>query len=278
MSTSTTPFTCDVQFINDDDFINHYCINLNSVMAEVSKTPAVNKISKLLELSGVNFYPNTDNRLTKNTSVKLVSIGGLGIVNLHESGVTIGQMLSMSRQTMGCAGTMSYLGFIGDDSETTYNKIVSNYGHFSIAHTTSISILISGITCAVENEFNSQRDLIHLARITEARTNIQSCPPIVVKNEAMVDTYMNILKFIDSERSKLKSQVHEESTKDLMENLNLMYPASKATSVLITGSLRNIQKLLSSETDMGKEKEFRDVLTKMRDILSILWPELFLSK
>ena len=63
--------------------------------------------------------------------------------------------------------------------------------------------------------------------------------------------------------------------RDALEALNLMYPASKATAFLLTGSLRNFQKLLGAEEDPGKEVEFRGLLSRIRTPLARLWPELF---
>lgn len=163
-----------------------------------------------------------------------------------------------------------------------YEKIVGDHGHFSVAHTTSISILVAGLSCAVENEFNSQRDLVHASRITEARTQVQDSPPLVVPDERLIPAYEAIMRTIDEERmsiSSLESSASETDAaanyRNIREALNLMMPASKATAIQLTGTLRNFQKLLDAQFDEGKEAEYRQILSYIRTPLNYYWPLLF---
>ena len=69
-------------------------------------------------------------------------------------------------------GAFSYLNPKGVPPQEMW-KTVAKHSHFSVAHSAMLSFVICGHSCAVENELNSQRDVVHLARLTVARTNAQ---------------------------------------------------------------------------------------------------------
>jgi hypothetical protein len=40
--------------------------------------------------------------------------------------------------------------------------VLCKHGHFSVGHTVSLSFLLAGFSCGVENELNSQRDNVYV--------------------------------------------------------------------------------------------------------------------
>jgi hypothetical protein len=63
---------------------------------------------------------------------------------------------------------------------------------------------------------------------------------------------------------------------DRHESRNLVFPAAKATLVLVTGSLRSLQKLVGAIDDEGREVEYRRCLSALGEVLHALHPALFL--
>ncbi len=161
---------------------------------------------------------------------------------------------------------MSYLNPERRSPAAMFDLLVSR-GEFSVAHGVSVNVLVAGVSVGVENEFNSQRDLVHLARVTVARTRAQADPPIVVRDPALLASHRRILDAVRAERAALSG-----TGADFQENANLMFPAAKATAFLMTASLRNLQRLLTGIDDRGKEAEYRDVLARLRDLLGSIWP------
>jgi hypothetical protein len=146
-------------------------------------------------------------------------------------------------------------------------------GHGSVAHLASVTRLLAGFSCAVENELNGQRDLVHLARLTEARTAAQHDPPLCVIDARDLDLFREALAHA---RAALEAAPGDErGPADRHESRNLLFPAAKATMVLITGSLRALQKLVAAVDDEGRELEYRRCLAVIRGALSPLHPELF---
>lgn len=251
---------------------NQNFVDLSEIMRNISTVKQEDRLSVFMEIMGCKFYDEEKN-IVLEPSVNIHSIGGLSIKKLMDKGLSLNEILTMTKETMGNTGGYSYLGLPGGNSLSAYAKIAGEHKHFSIAHSVNISLTLSGITCAVENEFNTQRDLVHLARITEARTKIQNNPPLVAHSEEFAKDLVEIRKYIEKKRQKIIE--NKKDTKDNLEMINLMWPACKATCIQITGSLRNFQKILSAEFDEGKEKEYRKSLTLIRTQLGNLYPELF---
>lgn len=247
------------------------CIDLREVMAVVNSRPSVDRLSCLMDLAGCCFYDDAQ-RLVAAPAAKIYAVGGLPVTALAKHGVTPDMVSELTGQTMGVSASFSYLSLVSGDTTATYEKVVGEHGHTSVAHTSSVSILVAGVSCAVENEFNSQRDLVHLSRVTEARTAIQSRPPVVVPTPDLAASYARILAFIDQEREAIEVS---KGDRDRLEALNLMYPAGKATAFMVTGSLRSFQRLLTAEDDWGKEAEYRQALGLIRQPLAVFWPLLF---
>ena len=136
------------------------------------------------------------------------------------------------------------------------------------------SVVLAGISTAAENELNGQRDLVHLARLTQARTRAQGCPVLICMDEGMVAGAQRMLDAFDGVRHNALSQSVLDP-EDALETANNFAPAMRAGVVLVSGSLRNFQKLFEAIEDSGKEMEYRQALGCIRAQLAQLWPELF---
>jgi hypothetical protein len=55
----------------------------------------------------------------------------------------------------------------------------------------------------------------------------------------------------------------------------LLFPTAKASGLLITGSLRNMMKLVSMKDSGGKEDEFVAALINIEKVLVATFPEVF---
>lgn len=243
-------------------------------LSRAQSAPSSERIEFLLRQAGC---PLTENepRLALGCSVRIWTVGGLPAAALIAQGVSVERLVEMSRSTMGAAGSMSYLAMPGGSPAGAYRAIVEELGHCSVAHCVSVSLIVAGVSCAAENEFNSQRDLVHLARVTEARADCQSSPPLMALEPALIPIYQEALLASRALAQKASSLAGSLSRKDANEAINALFPAAKASLFALTGSLRNIQKLLAAESDPGKEKEYRAALGLIRSALSPLWPELF---
>jgi hypothetical protein len=81
---------------------------------------------------------------------------------------------------------------------------------------------------------------------------------------------------LDHARAALATRPEDDrAPADRHESRNLALPAAKATLVLVTGSLRAFQKLLSAIDDEGRELEYRRCLAALNDVLHPLHPGLF---
>lgn len=244
-------------------------ISLGNVFDALAQVPSHRLLAEFLEATGVTWHKaaNTDDpRLVSEFSVKIASLGGIPFVRMADGQFALantphqpfdlGGYQSAIKSMMAYSGMMSYLNS-GRLSVDGVSAVMESKGHGSVAHTVQVSLLVSGVSMAVENEFNSQRDLVHLSRITVARASIQSDPPIVVRDINMLDAYRRVAKVAAAERSLLPG-----SGRDFLEAANQLFPAAKATAFIMTGTLRNLFKLTSSLSDDGKEREFRDVLAR----------------
>jgi thymidylate synthase ThyX len=210
-------------------------------------------------------------------AVRLWCVGGLPVADLLARGLGLGEIARMAERTMGAAGCMSYLAMPGGSPEGAYQKIVAETGHASVAHLVQVSLVVAGVSCAAESELNAQRDLVHLARVTVARAQCQSAPPIAVMESALVVASRQALAAADAASAEARrlAAAGQLSQKDANEAANALFPAAKATAFVLTGTLRNLQKLLAAEADEGKEKEFRRALGMVRQTLAPSWPDLF---
>ena len=253
-----------------------HCLDLGETLARVKGFPARHRMSQLLHDAGCAFH-GSGRRLVAGPSARIVAIGGLPIGSLAARGVPPEEAAWMTRQGMGALGSMSYLSMPGDGPGEAYGEIAVGHGHLSVAHGASASILLAGVTTACEVEWACQRDLVHLARVTVARTSVQSAPPVVVPHPALADAFATLLAACDAARAEIEALAPGTGlpARDALEAMNLAYPAAKATAFVVTGSLRDLGKVLAAETDPGKEREFRASLATVRRPLAAFWPELF---
>ena len=109
-------------------------------------------------------------------------------------------------------------------------------GHMSCSHVVQVSLVVGGVSCACENEFNSQRDVAHFARVTEARTAAQSHPPVVLRDPALLEESQAILQLADklSERAKEKLHAKGQTLANAREQSHLLFPAGKASVFIVT--------------------------------------------
>lgn len=258
------------------DFLSTRCIDLDAAMRDVASRPQEERLARLLRLAGCRFHGGHGDRLVSGASARLAAVGGLPVHALASAGLGPAEVARLARSTMGLAGAMSYLSLPGGTPDSAFGAVAVGHGHGSVAHVASVSVLVAGVTCAVENEFNGQRDLVHLARVTEARTRVQSRPPVVVPDPSLADAYAGALADADRRREAAGEALGSVAgTRSGLEMLNLLYPAGKATAFLLTGSLRGLQKVLAARHDPGREDEYRAVLGLVREPLAGLWPDLF---
>lgn len=254
---------------------------IDQFVADLSAFSTPDRLGGSLQLMGCEFWDTDDdpNRYIKGAAVSLVSIGGLAVAKADETPDQIRDRLTSfsdsTHETMALSATMSYLN-PGDKLPQELYDTVTRLGHFSIAHTVSVGVMVGGITTGVECEFDTQRDLVHLSRITVARTNLQTRPPIAVPEERLLAATKQIVAATDAAVGVTRKQTESREAKlDQHEAVNLLYPSSKATALFITGTLRNFGKLVDQRDDSGKEREYREALYSIRGALQPLWPELF---
>lgn len=271
------------------------CIDWTEIFKGAQSEPVEKRLLYLIKASGAEL--SVANDWVLKPSVKLWTLGGLPLTKLIKKGFSIEEVMAQTEATMGTAGSMSYLSFPQGTPEGAYDTIVRQHGHTSVAHTVQVSLVLAGLSCIVENELNSQRDLVHLARITEARAECQKNPPMVLMHPELEPFLTSIVKHtkeqiqqaseaLDALKTAESKDVapqaipnpvgHEAlSKRDHFELLHAMFPATKATVVVMTGSLRSIQKLLQAKEDPGKEREYRQLLGLIQQRLAPLWPDLF---
>ncbi|MFO0562055.1 MAG: hypothetical protein U0269_28840 [Polyangiales bacterium] len=243
------------------------------------------RLRVLLAAAGVRFHDD-ERRFVRAPVARIVAAGGLSVRRAFASGVAI-EGVSDSEgerrwfealrekqiELMGSAAAMTYLD-PKDRGASALATVALQKGHASIAHLASVTLLVAGFSTAVENELNGQRDLVHLARLTEARTEAQSDPPLCVLCEEDVASY----RALREARERLfagDAEVGAATRALSLEAVNLSHSSAKATMVLLTGTLRNLQKLVSAIDDEGREEEYRRVLVAINDVLSALHPALF---
>ena len=240
-------------------------ISMEQLFSELGPVAKQDKLIAALGLAGCQSW-DEEGRYIKGSSISLAGIGGLPV-----SKELLGTCRQDGKTIMATSAAMSYLNSGGKSLDDLYGT-VTDKGHFSIAHTMTANLLVAGVSTAVENEFNSQRDVVHLSRVTVGRTSIQQRPPIITPTEDDYPVTRAITEFTDHQLAGIQP-----SKLDDWERRNILYPSAKATLFLATASLRNFQKLVSQKNDGGKEAEYRTTLTQIEECLNTLWPELFIE-
>lgn len=233
--------------------------------------PPNERLEKLLRDVGCEFYGDG---LIKKPVVAIVGVGGIlvnGVNPLRIGGVECDMHWIRERfdEARALGGYMSYLN-PGDKDIDEMVHIQSRYGHFSSAHLCPLVVGLFGISIGVEHEFDCQRDLVYLARLTVSRTSAQNIPPFVVGDITQLDSYRVLRDHVAKIRSSFSIP-----DRNALEVANGIWPKCSATVVLLSGSLRNFQKLISQKSDLGKELEYRMLLGKLEEVLYPLAPDMF---
>lgn len=258
--------------------------------------PSETRLTALLERAGVQFHESgltphhPDYRFVRAPSASVVGVGGIPIDIDDEGRPGLYQMprqpdfkswlMDAQRQSMGFASAMTYLNPNDVGALELHARAVER-GHFSVTHTASLTLLVAGFSVAVENELNGQRDLVHLSRLTVARTTAQTAPPLCVLHSDDLEMYRDIHQRVGTWKvdGAFIGPAGEYAVGRFarLEAMNLVYPAAKATMVLLTGSLRSLQKLIYALDDYGREEEYKRVLREINSALFLIHPDLFLS-
>ena len=245
-------------------------LSLDTLFAAIQQHGSADKLKFFLQYSGVEFF---DDDFIKSPSVKVCWLWGAWIQIKNNTpyifwtNTLVSDFFSEAQKMIVYWAFMSYL----NSGNKTLDEMLSTLrdkNHKSTEHMVFLNVLVSGISTSVANEFNSQRDLVHLARITEARTKIQENPPYVLLDEGDMPMYRIIKNLIGS---LVPKQVHQHSKLDEIEWVNLIHPAAKWTAIILSWSLRNLRKIASMKDDTWKEKEFRRALIKLDDVLRNLF-------
>jgi hypothetical protein len=251
-------------------------VALDGLWDAVSATPIEKKMSAALAYAGSEFHDDEQLYVSKG-SIALVGIGGQPLAHLTDSDTAIAERIAQyvngSREMMGTSAAFSYLNS-GERSQGELFESVIKLGHFSIAHTASVNILLAGLTEAAELELNLQRDIVHISKVTNARTAVQTHPPIVVSNPH----HLELARSIREVTAELTQVARNANDPDELEVLNSFYPINKATILMMSGDLSNIRKFAQIRDDTGKEKELRDIADSVNTQLGTLWPEIFTRK
>jgi hypothetical protein len=207
-------------------------------------------------------FHDQEKELMAGSVVGLVAIGGIPITIkdgktwLHGQEITPDQIKHQLMQTVGMSSFMSYLNPKNKTLEEMAQTTI-DINHLSVLHTISFSILMAGISSGVEHELSSQRDIVHLSRLTVAKTKAQDSPCLVLRDRRHVDAYKKVLAFTKTMTSDIEDS----------ETRNLLFPSAKASAVIITGTLKNLLKLVALKDAGGKEAELVELLVNLERIL-----------
>lgn len=246
---------------------------LDGLWGSIAHVPAEDKMGHALEYAGCEFLDD-QRKLVAGNVAALVGLGGIPVAYAVEDDSTISERIDRfvagSREMMGSAAAFSYLNS-GEKTIPELYETVAGLGHFSVAHTIQANFVLAGISEAAELEINLQRDLVHISKVTNARSIIQNAPPVVVRNPANAEEISKLYKHIVQVAEKLRLN----NDGDMLEDINGLFPVNKATILMLSGDLSNFRKLCQLRNDKGKEHEVREVVSSVYDQLNLLWPEIF---
>lgn len=265
------------QIVKTIDGVNF--INPGELWKSMQGIPSDKRIRALLEVAGATFY-DEGKKFVKKPQVGVIGVGGLPVTWNHDDPSNQIALTNLpnspfdpSRITESVNAMSAYGGFMtylnpNDRLEADFSDRLFEHSHLSTMHMTMLNIIILGVSTAVENEFCCQRDLVHLARLTEARTKAQADPPICILYPEILSTAEQLVEM--SPISKLSPR-----NNDYREAINILHPAAKATVFVVSGSLKNFRSLVDLLDDEGKEEEMKRVLAMANDTLSGLFPKVF---
>ena len=237
------------------------------------RVPQEERLSTILDLLGVEFHdPKTwGKNYVKSPKVFLRSFNGQalhikdGITCVGAGGSGLGQSLAQSEEFMGYAAMDSYLNPRDKSSREMFKITCDLHGIPSTAHMVHLGIYVAGLSLKAELELNCQRDIVHLSRLTSAKTKAQDAPPILVEDERMLPLFNSMKFYIQGNRDDFP-EVGREA-------YNSAFPLAKCSALGITGSLKNLYKLAALEADEGKEDEVRLICRDIGYLLDSLYPQ-----
>ncbi len=260
-------------------------INARNLWSSIKGVSTQHRSRAILRAAGVTFFDDQYN-FVKCPQVAIIGIGGIPIVwdnslDKNQVALTTASNVGISPKNISDSmlemaaygGYNSYLNPSDKNPDEFMNVLLDNK-HYSTTHLSVLNIMFLGVSSSVENEFNCQRDILHLARFTEARTKAQNNPPICVLYPELLKTAQEILHHSQSIIPNFQSS-QKNLTADYIEASNILFPAAKATLFTITISVRNLLKLTSFLGDDGKEEEMKRVLALLNDSLNSLFPKIF---
>lgn len=246
-------------------------LNLIETFKYLENFPHAERLEQLLRLAGCTFY---EPGLLRSPAVRMVAIGGLPVTNAEPLALggtifPIEQVAHSFNETRGLGGALTYLN-PKNKSLTELCEQQALEEHFSTAHACYITLGIFGLTSACEHEFDCQRDLLHLQRLTVARTMAQNNPPLVV----FLSEHLAAVRAVRSAIQTIRSGIRSNALTSL-ESANNLWPKSAATAVLVSGTLNNWRKVIAQKYDTGKEIEYRRFLERCEVALFLLAPDMF---
>lgn len=251
---------------------NFPLLDINALNNEMNIQNIISKdkLKYIYKKIGGDFY-DQEEAIIKKARVAIVGIGGLPISIIDNKYYLLNKEVSLQDikkelfKTVGFSAMLSYLNpknkNLNDISDTTLNL-----GHNSIKHTVSFNVLVVGHSIGVEHELSSQRDIMHLSRLTVAKTTAQSSPCLTLLNEEHLPVYKKILK----ETNESLKIVDEKGFKDV-EARNLLFPSAKSSMILLSGTWRNFEKLIDLKNSGGKENEFIVLLNDLEKLFNWLY-------
>lgn len=229
-----------------------------------------------LEYAGCQFHDD-ERKMVAGHVIAFAGIGGVPVAYENETNEEIAdriqETIHKTQEIMGSSAAFSYLNS-GEKTIIDLYDSVTKLGHFSIAHTVQANIIVAGISEGAELELNLQRDLVHISKITNARTRIQNRPPIVVRSPA----HVRAVRVLYGHLQELTDDLRIDNTSDTLEVVNGLFPINKATMLMISGDLCNLRKLSQLRNDKGKEQEVRMVADGLYQQLGLLWPDIIRDK
>lgn len=249
-----------MSMIKNGDFLDFNMLNQYLIRNNIKQS---NKLKEIHRITGGSFMMDD---IIESANVSICGIGGFPVVNSEKGSLINGNIINKetlenSFYTMsGISAFMSYLNPSNMELNDLGEKVINDYNHLSILHTVSINLFVSGLSVGVEHEFSSQRDIIHLSRLTVAKTQTQNSPCLVLSDKDHLELYRKVLDYT-------KKEVNSAGLSKNSEVQNLLFPTAKASAIMITGSLKNILKLIELKNAGGKEKEFVAILEKIDEVL-----------
>lgn len=177
-----------LRVINGITFIDAIALELS-----IDKSvPVKDRLRQKLINVGVEFW-NDAQTVIKKPVVGISAIGGFSVslqgdippgkIGLRMGDITVGPVSPEDiakglRDTMGMQSSHTYMNPNAKTASELYD-VTAKHGHFSIAHAGYIGFSVFGLSKKAELEFDVQRDLIHLARETSARSACQDEPVLV---------------------------------------------------------------------------------------------------